>query len=346
MGKINMNGGESCWADSTITNMITLDENNIKMFDLSPNSNIFGNLMKNKRLGDNTDSELIQMIDKLLSIVKCNSFQNVKKIVLASNNLNDNHFNLIKDKFIELLKKSNIEILDIRNNNLTENTVQDFNNLNITNTNDNVIDVVFDDMNTNEINTMNNENDTWKDSVNQDNINLFIPESMLNSLYKLLSERNNRINSLNRLITRAKEIRINNNLKKEEVTNNANIETIPKPAEQTKLLGIGWLGLGGNLNQNSGIEISIPRNTVTNFLNMSQDKTNLVENVDAFISSLNDIKVENKLIESDRTNYFRNIKQLYAKGGKQTNVNNKKSQKRKTFKQKKFTNKFTKKHIK
>ena len=36
MGKINMNGGESCWADSTITNMITLDENNIKMFVKTP----------------------------------------------------------------------------------------------------------------------------------------------------------------------------------------------------------------------------------------------------------------------------------------------------------------------
>lgn len=343
-----MNGGDSCWADTTITNMITIDENNIKMFDLSPNSIIFNDLMKNKRLGDNTDNNLIKMIDKLLSIVYCNSFQNVKKIVLASNNLNDNHFNLIKDKFIDLLKKSNIEIIDIRNNNLTENTVQDFINLNIKNTNDNTIDIVFEDNNTNEINTINNVNDTWKESVSEDNVNLFIPEIVLNSLYKLLSDRNDRKNSLNHLITRSKDIRIENNLKKDETSNiTTSNEEIPKPVEQTKLLGIGWLGLGGNPNQTSGIEINIPRNTVTNFFNMSQDKKNIVENVDALITSLKDITVENKIIERDRSNYFGNIKQLYAKGGEQINRNNKTSQKkRKTYKQKKNTNKLTKKHIK
>lgn len=341
-----MNGGESCWADSTITNMITIDENNQKMFDLSPNSTIFNNLMKNKKLGDNTDTELIQMIDKLLSIVKCNSFQSVQKLVLASNNLNDNHFNLMKDKFIDLLKKSNVEILDIRNNNLTENTVQDFINLNIKNTNDNSINVLFEDTNTNESNNINNVDDTWKDSVNQDNINLFIPESMLNSLYKLLSDRNNRKNSLNHLITRAKEIKIDNNLKKEEPSFTSVAPETPKPLEQTKLLGIGWLGLGGNMIQNSGIEINIPRNTITNFFNMSQDKKNLVENVDAFISSLNDIKVENKLLESDRSNYFRNIKQLYGKGGKQTNKNNKSHKKRTTQKQKITHKKTYKKYTK
>ena len=105
--KIINGGSQAGWADSKITSLITEDENNIKMFDLRPNSMIFKDLMKNTKLGDKTNDQMITMIDKLLSIVKCNAFQNVKKIILSDNNLNDDHLNLIKDKFVIFLKNSN-----------------------------------------------------------------------------------------------------------------------------------------------------------------------------------------------------------------------------------------------
>jgi len=43
-------GGDACWADGKITSLITEDENQIKMFDLSPNTMIFNDLMKKKKI--------------------------------------------------------------------------------------------------------------------------------------------------------------------------------------------------------------------------------------------------------------------------------------------------------
>jgi len=350
--KIINGGSEACWADSKITTLITEDENKIKMFDLRPNSMIFKDLMKNTKLGDKTNDQMIIMIDKLLSIVNCNAFQNVKKLILSDNNLNDDHFSLIKDKFVNFLKKSNIETIDIRNNNITEKTIEDFNNLNVKNvnnvnitilsgendavTNDAVTnDAVTNDAVTNEDSTISNinnanTNDTWKDSnINEENVSLFIPESLLDGLSRLISDKNDRKNILNDLITKLNEINIESNLKKEEVKL-PTMQTTRPTTEPSKLLGIGFLGLGGgNEIKSSGIKINIPKNTIFSFLDMTSDKNDRIDNINNFITSLNDINFENKILEREKLNYLRNIKQLYAKGGdnKKNTKNKKKSQK-------------------
>jgi len=341
--KIINGGSEACWADSKITSLITEDENKIKMFDLRPNSMIFKDLMKNTKLGDKTNDQMIIMIDKLLSIVKCNAFQNVKKIILSDNNLNDDHFSLIKDKFVNFLKNSNIETIDIRNNNITEKTIEDFNNLNVKNVNNVNITILSGENHavTNEDSTISNinnanTNDTWKDSnINEENVSLFIPESLLDSLSRLISDKNDRKNILNNLITKLKEINIESNLKKEEV-NLPTMQTTTPTTEPSKLLGIGFLGLGGgNEIKTSGIKINIPKNTIFSFLDMTSDKNDRIDNINNFITSLNDIYFENKILEREKLNYLRNIKQLYAKGGDNKKKSQKHSQKRshkKTYK--------------
>jgi hypothetical protein len=329
-------GSTSCWADSKITSLITEDDNNIKMFDLSPGTMIFNDLMKKRKLGDRNDYELNQIIDKLLSIVNCNSFQNVKKIVISDNNLNDTHFNLMKNKFTELLKKSSIEIIDIRNNNITDKTIEDFNNLNIKNNNNVKITILSNGDETNL---------TWKDSAlnenanenlkKPDNISLFIPEQWINELFRLIQDKNNRKIILNDLITKMKEIKIDNNIKKEEdVFTMSNEKDVSQSAQQNKLLGIGWMGFGGNNKITSGVEIIIPKPTVFSFLDMtSSDKNNRIDNIANFISSLEDIKIVNNLQTIDKLNYFKSIKQMYAKGGKyyknkKANKTNKKTNKK------------------
>jgi hypothetical protein len=289
---------------------------------------IFKDLMKNTKLGDKTNDQMINMIDKLLSIVKCNAFQNVKKIILSDNNLNDDHFNLIKDKFVIFLKNSNIEIIDIRNNNITEKTIEDFNNLNVKNVNNVNISILAGENVA--VPNVNDVNDTWKDSnINEENVSLFIPESLLDSLSRLISDKNDRKNTLNNLITKMKEISIESNLKEEQVKL-PSVEAKPPPVETSKLLGIGFLGLGGsNEMKTSGIKINIPKNTIFSFLDMSSDKNNRIANINNFITSLSDINFENKILEREKLNYLRNIKQLYAKGGdnKKNIKNKKKSQK-------------------
>jgi hypothetical protein len=341
--KIINGGSEACWADSKITSLITEDENKIKMFDLRPNSMIFKDLMKNIKLGDKTNDQMIIMIDKLLSIVKCNAFQNVKKIILSDNNLNDDHFSLIKDKFVNFLKNSNIETIDIRNNNITEKTIEDFNNLNVKNVNNVNITILADENSAspNELPNENNvnTNDTWKDSnINEENVSLFIPESLLDSLSRLISDKNDRKNILNNLITKLKEINIESNLKREEVKL-PTMQTTTPTTEPSKLLGIGFLGLGGGNDGNeiktSGIKINIPKNTIFSFLDMTSDKNDRIDNINNFITSLNDINFENKILEREKLNYLRNIKQLYAKGGDNKRKSQKHSQKRshkKTYK--------------
>ena len=335
--KIINGGSEACWADSKITSLNNEDENKIKMFDLRPNSMIFKDLMKNIKLGDKTNDQMIIMIDKLLSIVKCNAFQNVKKIILSDNNLNDDHFSLIKDKFVNFLKNSNIETIDIRNNNITEKTIEDFNNLNVKNVNNVNITILADENSAspNELPNENNvnTNDTWKDSnINEENVSLFIPESLLDSLSRLISDKNDRKNILNNLITKLKEINIESNLKREEVKL-PTMQTTTPTTEPSKLLGIGFLGLGGGNDGNeiktSGIKINIPKNTIFSFLDMTSDKNDRIDNINNFITSLNDINFENKILEREKLNYLRNIKQLYAKGGdnKKNIKNKKKSQK-------------------
>lgn len=335
-------GSTSCWADSKITTLITEDENNTKMFDLSPGTVIFDDLMKKRKLGDRNDYELNQIIDKLLSIVNCNSFQNVKKLVLSDNNLNDKHFNLMKNKFIELLGNSNIELIDIRNNDITDKTIQDFNNLNVENNNNVKIMILSNEDENNATWKDSNENTTENISENEntnleepDNITLYIPEQWINELSRLIQDKNNRKIILNDLITKMKEIKIENNLKKEEDVFTMSTETdVTPPAQQTKLLGIGWLGLGGNDKTSSGVEIIIPKPTVFSFLDMtSSDKNNRIDNIANFISSLEDIKIVNNLQTIDKLNYFKSIKQMYTKGGKY-------------YKNKKTNKKTSKKHLK
>jgi hypothetical protein len=345
--KLINGGGEACWADSKITSLTTEDENKIKMFDLTPNSIIFKDLMKNTKLGDKTNDQIVSMIDKLLSIVKCNAFQNVKKIILSENNLNDDHFNLIKEKLIIFLKNSNIEIIDVRNNNITEKTIEDFNNLNVNNVNNNNITMLSGETGAisnenNAISNENNVNDTWQDSnKNEEKVSLFIPESLLDRLSRLIVDKNDRKSILNNLIANSKEITIESNLKEEEVKL-PSIET-KTPPESTKLLGIGWLGLGGgNEIKTSGVKIIIPKTTIYSFLEMSSDKNNRIKNINNFITSLNDIYFENNILERDKINYLRNIKQLYRKGGyNKTNKTKKTKKTKKTNKTNK--NKFQKK---
>ena len=328
--KLINGGGEACWADGKITSITTEDENKIKMFDLRPNSVIFKDLMKNTKLGDKTNDQMLSMIDKLLSIVKCNAFQNVKKINLSDNNLNDEHFNLIKDKFIIFLKNSNIEIIDVRNNNITE-----FNDTNVKNSNNVNITILASENNaiTNEKDAITNENaikinDTWNDpNINEGNVSLFIPESFLDSLSRLILDKNERKNTLNDLI-KFKEFTIENNIKEEVKL--PNFETKTPHDESSKLLGIGWLGLGGsNEMKASGVKITIPKNTIFSFLDMSSDKNNRINNLNNFIASLNDITFENQILERMKPNYLRNIKQLYAKGGNSKNSKNSKNKSQK-----------------
>jgi hypothetical protein len=132
-----------------------------------------------------------------------------------------------------------------------------------------------------------------------------------------------------------KEIKIDNNIKKEEdVFTMSNEKDVSQSAQQNKLLGIGWMGFGGNNKITSGVEIIIPKPTVFSFLDMtSSDKNNRIDNIANFISSLEDIKIVNNLQTIDKLNYFKSIKQMYAKGGKyyknkKANKTNKKTNKK------------------
>jgi hypothetical protein len=309
--------------------------------------------MKNKKLGDNNENEINNLINKLLTIVNCNAFQNVKKLVLSNNNLNDNHLNLIKDNFIDFLKKSNIEIIDVRNNPITEKTISDFINLHVENKNKKRITILSDYNNADYADDNNTNNTNNNDTTNDtDNITLFIPEIIFDKLTKLFLNNNNRKTTFDDLLKNVRNIVINNNLKNndellsEEKTNKNIVE---KPQQSTGLLGLGGLlYLGGdainyantninpnidkleNIIPNSGVKIIIPKNTFYSFLNMS-DKNNRIDNLNKFISSINDIEVLNNFTVKEKRNYLKNIQQIYsARGGKKkTNKKRKNTNKRK-----------------
>jgi len=309
--KLLEGGSESCWADSTIMQFITEDENNIKnTLDLRPISKNFENLLKKKLIGNKNENESIQMMDKLLSVVSCNSFQTIRTINLAFNNLKDENLNWIKDKFVELLKKSNIEILDIRNNPITVKVIDDFKYLNIKNINGETIQILSDyDSNSEEYNVSDSSNISNKydaSSVSNDNITIFIPEAIFYKVNKLLLDKNDRKSSFDDLKTDIKNIQITNNLKDDE----KNIAT-SQPKQSTGLLGFGGvLGLGGGADvgydSSEGIKIIIPKNTLYSFLNMS-DKNNRIENINNFISSVNDVELLNNFTLKENPSYLNNL---------------------------------------
>jgi len=170
-----------------------------------------------------------------------------------------------------------------------------------------------------------------------------------------LNNNNNRKTMFDEFMSNLRNIVINNNLKNDEVLSqdSPNKNIVEKPQQSTGLLGLGGLlYLGGNaisyanndtgenIISDSGIKIVIPKNTFYSFLNMS-DKNNRIDNLDKFISSINDIKVLNNFTVKEKTNYLKNIQQMYStRGGKQkTNKKRKNTNKRKKTNKRKNTNK-------
>jgi len=300
------NGGKYCIADSIIEGYKTEDETGERnTLDFSPNSRFFKEKMNNK-LGDMENNLLDNQMNLLNSLVDCNSFKEIKNLILSDNNLKDSDFEFINEKFNNFLNNSFIESIDIRNNNILEETITK--NSNIKNKNGNLITITSDY-------GVYNENNINIIDENNDNISIFIPEIVFDKLTNFIIDRRNRKSRLDELLVNIANIKFNNNLSNDLSEKNIE-EKNQKPAG---LLGLGgYLYLGGlndNNNEtalmpdsNSGIKLVIPKHTFNSFLNI-YDKSNRTDNINTFISSLNDIQISNefkskKNKSNDRLLYF------------------------------------------
>jgi hypothetical protein len=303
-------GGDKCWADTKINSYI-IESEGVETFDLSPNTKLYNEMMKKKLLGERSDQELSALILQLLSIVNCDSFQNIKKIILSNNKLNDKQFELIQNDFIQFLNKSNIEILDIRgNNDISEKKVQYIVNLGIENKYNKKIVILndYDDVDVDDVDVDDDDDDDFIDNDNDnatnantndsdidDNITLFVPEIIFDQLNDLLVNKNNRKNIFNNLKSSIEKIKIENNLKdKISKINQSNVEN---KATGVFGLGIGFLGGDSETHKNeysdSGVKIIIPKNTIYSFISMN-DKNNVKGNINNLITSIKNIQLLNK----------------------------------------------------
>jgi hypothetical protein len=273
------------------------------------------------------DKKLLDnQMDTLISLSECNSFKGINKLILTDNNLTDEHFEIIKGKFFKFLNNSFIELIDIRNNNMLEVTLKD--NSNIQNKNGKLIKIISD------YGIFNENNININDIDSNDNITIFIPEIVFDKLTNFIIDRRNRKSRFDELLLDIENVKLNNNLSN-DLTNGLSEKNIEeKDKNPNGLLGLGgYLYLGG-LNDNnietvlmpdskSGIKLVIPKRTFYSFINI-YDKSNRIDNINNFISSLNDIQISNEFkskrnkindkLFNDRLLYFsrKNI------GGKRT----------------------------